>query len=68
LLLGYKNKSELAWWCMPVISALGRWRQEDCEFKTSLEYIMRPCLSGKIKNQTTNKNKKSLISYTYMYT
>jgi hypothetical protein len=29
-------------WCTPVISALGRLRQEDCKFKTRLVYIMRP--------------------------
>lgn len=33
------------WWCMPVISALGSHRQEDCpEFKTSLTYRARSWL------------------------
>jgi hypothetical protein len=30
-----------------VISALGRLRQEDCEFKASFSYIARPCLKTK---------------------
>jgi hypothetical protein len=30
-----------------VISALRRLRQEDCEFKTSLGYIMKRCLKKK---------------------
>jgi hypothetical protein len=28
----------------PVIPKLGRWRQEDHEFKVSLSYTERPCL------------------------
>jgi hypothetical protein len=28
-----KGALELGWWYMPVISALGRLRQEDCEFQ-----------------------------------
>jgi hypothetical protein len=28
-----------AWWCMPVIPALGKLRQENHEFKVSLSYI-----------------------------
>jgi hypothetical protein len=27
---------------MPIIPALGRWRQEDCEFKASLGHIVTP--------------------------
>jgi hypothetical protein len=29
---------------MPVIPALGRWKQEDLGFETSLGYIVRFCL------------------------
>jgi hypothetical protein len=37
-----KSEAELrslAWWCMPVIPAFRRLRQEDDEFKASLGYI-----------------------------
>jgi hypothetical protein len=36
------------WWCMPVIPALGRLRQEHLEFKASLSYLVRSYLK-KIK-------------------
>jgi hypothetical protein len=53
---GNKNGHGLSWaWrFMPVIPALGRWRQKDCEFKTSLCYIVRPSL----KQQ---KNKQRMV-------
>jgi hypothetical protein len=34
--------------CMPVIPALERWRQEDCELKTSPGYIVKPCLTKRL--------------------
>jgi hypothetical protein len=34
-------------WFKPVIPALRRVRQEDCEFKASLVYIVSPCLKTK---------------------
>jgi hypothetical protein len=34
-------KVNWAWWHTPVIPALGRLRQEDREFKSSLGYIAR---------------------------
>jgi hypothetical protein len=35
------------WWHRSIIPALGRLRQEDGKFKTSLGYIVRPCLKNK---------------------
>jgi hypothetical protein len=32
------------WWCTSVIAALWKLRQEDLEFKDSLDYIVRYCL------------------------
>jgi hypothetical protein len=32
-----------AWWCSAIIPAFGRLRQENHEFKGSLNYIVRPC-------------------------
>lgn len=36
------------WWCTSVIPALGRWQEEDQEFKASLSH-MSPCLKIKPK-------------------
>jgi hypothetical protein len=42
----------LSWmWChMPVIPAVGRLKQENCEFEASLGYVVRPYLKNKHKN------------------
>jgi hypothetical protein len=48
--LGQVIKNQLeqqAWWCMPGIPALRRWRQKEHKFEVSLDYI-RQCLK-KIK-------------------
>jgi hypothetical protein len=44
---------------MPVISALGRERQEDCDVRATLGYIAGLCLK-KQKQKTTNKQKMDL--------
>jgi hypothetical protein len=33
-----ENKSQV-WWGMPITSAAGRLRQEDCKFKATLGYV-----------------------------
>jgi hypothetical protein len=38
---------------MPVIPALGRLRQEDYEFKASLDYIARTCLKRPKKKKNS---------------
>jgi hypothetical protein len=40
--------------CTPVIPALRRPRQENCKFKASLRYIVRPCHETK-QNKTSRK-------------
>ena len=57
-----KKKASWVWWCMPLIPALGRQRQEDlCEFKANLVHRMsskpggaieRPCLKKKEKGKS----------------
>jgi hypothetical protein len=32
---------------MPVVPAVGRLRQKDCEFKARLGYLVKPCLQKK---------------------
>jgi hypothetical protein len=49
-----------SWWCKVVIPALGRLRQESCEFDFSLDYRERETLFQKETNKTerTKKSKK----------
>jgi hypothetical protein len=45
---------------MLVPPALGKLRQEDCKFKASLSYKVRPVTNKQINKQTTNnKEQKS---------
>lgn len=39
-----KYKNSMAQWYMPIISTLGRLRQEDLKVKARLGYIVKPCL------------------------
>jgi hypothetical protein len=39
------------WWCMPIIPAFRRWRQEKPKFQASLGYIFRDCLKKKKKKK-----------------
>jgi hypothetical protein len=57
-LLKMKNfgKKNQAWWCMSIIPALGRLKQ-NCEFKTSLGYIERPVSQKQPTNQSKMKCK-----------
>jgi hypothetical protein len=50
---------------MPVILALGRLMQMDQEFKTSLDYILRPCL-GKKKKKDKHLIYLSLLKICYI--
>jgi hypothetical protein len=47
-----KSARVQVWWCTPVISALGRLKQEDLEFEANLDYRVRPCLKKKKKSKT----------------
>jgi hypothetical protein len=54
-----KDRLSQAWCFMPIIPALRRWRQEDCEIKTSLGY--RETLSQK-QNKTKTRTKKIVLT------
>jgi hypothetical protein len=45
------------------ISALGRLRQVDCKFKASLDYVVRPCLKIKNKQQQQKKQNSGATSH-----
>jgi hypothetical protein len=58
MVLGKSTNSKISYrrtylWCMLIIPALWRLRQEDYKFKDSLNYIARCCLR---KASSNNKN------------
>jgi hypothetical protein len=52
-----RSRPGWAWWPMPIIPVLERLKQEDCEFKGSLGYMMSPCLEK--RKQDKNQAKAS---------
>jgi hypothetical protein len=44
--LTFKKRGSQAWWCILIIPALRRLRQEDLEFKASQGYIVRKLLTS----------------------
>jgi hypothetical protein len=49
------------WWYTPVIPALRKLRQEDCEFEASLDCTVR-CVSKKTKTYQTEIEKRKEIN------
>jgi hypothetical protein len=50
------------WWFIPVISALGRLRQEGHEFEASFGYTVRLCLKrNKQTNKTPQMNRQNIF-------
>jgi hypothetical protein len=56
-----------AWWCMPVIPALGRLKWDDWEFKASLGYIVRLCLKKNIYAPYMHTCTCTMCVYMYIY-
>jgi hypothetical protein len=46
------------WYCVPVIPALGRLKQKNHEFETSLGYIASYCLKPKRKGGRQRREEK----------
>jgi ubiquinone/menaquinone biosynthesis C-methylase UbiE len=53
-----------AWWCMSIIPALGRLKQEDHKNYTSLGYTVRPHLK-RAKHPITTKQKSRSFQSTF---
>jgi hypothetical protein len=43
---------------MPIIPALGRWKQEDCKFETNLSCIVRACQKSESKKEGRKERRK----------
>jgi hypothetical protein len=48
------------WWCILVIPALGRLKQEDLKLNTSLVYIARPCIKQPKGGEEKKKRRKEI--------
>jgi hypothetical protein len=48
----------------PIVSSLGKWWQENPEFKTSPGYVERPCLKDKMRGREANQVFKPHLSLT----
>jgi hypothetical protein len=59
--ISIKGLSQSVVWHVPVIPALGRWRQEDLKFEARLGYI-RPCLNKKNKKRKKKRKEGSFPS------
>jgi hypothetical protein len=57
-----KSISQKAWWCTPIIPALGRWRQE---FKDSLSYIVSSGPVWTIRSNFKTTTTKTLSGQMY---
>jgi hypothetical protein len=53
-----------AWWCKVVIPALGRLRQEDLQFETSLGYIVKTLSQPSLASHSL---KKFLLIHNFVY-
>jgi hypothetical protein len=51
-----KSNQSWAWWYMPVISVLGKLRQEDCEFQANLNYIVKSCLTPRPQKKSSQND------------
>jgi hypothetical protein len=51
------------WWCILVIPALRRLRQEDCEFEDSLGYNRDPVSNNNKNPQKQKKKETALLSF-----